>query len=101
MPYSRETEIIEPISSKKTGHQVREGVAIPQLKLCLTHNCSCINELQGWKWRGAWGKKGPTTGPKWDIAQWEFARPDTITEAMECSQKGMYHDHTLEDPSSS
>ena len=27
------------------------------------------------------------TGPKWDPAQGEVPRPDTITEAMECSQK--------------
>ena len=26
------------------------------------------------------------TGPKWDPAQREVPRPDTITEAMECSQ---------------
>jgi hypothetical protein len=30
MPYSRERELIEPISSRKTGHQMREGVVIPQ-----------------------------------------------------------------------
>jgi hypothetical protein len=29
------------------------------------------------------------TGPKWDLAQGEVPRPDTITEAMECSQKGI------------
>ena len=31
-------------------------------------------------------------GPKWDPAQGEVPRPDTITEAMEHSQKGTYHD---------
>ena len=30
MPDSRERELIEPTSSRKTGHQVRDGVAIPQ-----------------------------------------------------------------------
>jgi hypothetical protein len=35
----------------------------------LTHNCFCLKELQEWKWRGAWGKEGPTTGPKWDPTQ--------------------------------
>jgi hypothetical protein len=30
---SRERELIEPTSSRKTGHQVRDGVAIPQSKL--------------------------------------------------------------------
>ncbi|KRY62166.1 hypothetical protein T4D_10807 [Trichinella pseudospiralis] len=29
-PGSRERELIEPTSSRKTGHQVRDGVAIPQ-----------------------------------------------------------------------
>jgi hypothetical protein len=33
MPYTGERELIEPTSSKKTGHQVRDGVAIPQSKL--------------------------------------------------------------------
>ena len=30
---SRESEFIEPTSSRKTGHQVRDGVAIPQSHL--------------------------------------------------------------------
>jgi hypothetical protein len=30
MPESRERELIEPTSSRKTGYQVRNGVAIPQ-----------------------------------------------------------------------
>jgi hypothetical protein len=29
IPDSRERELIEPTSSRKTGHQVRDGVAIP------------------------------------------------------------------------
>ena len=33
MPNSRERELIEPTSSRKTGHQVRDGVAIPQSHL--------------------------------------------------------------------
>jgi hypothetical protein len=30
---NRERELIEPNSSRKTGHQVRDGVAIPQSHL--------------------------------------------------------------------
>jgi hypothetical protein len=30
---SRERELIEPTSSRKIGHQVRDGVAIPQSHL--------------------------------------------------------------------
>ena len=33
MPDSREKELIEPTSSRKTGHQVRDGVAILQSQL--------------------------------------------------------------------
>ena len=33
MPDSRERELIKPTSSRKTGHQMREEVAIPQSKL--------------------------------------------------------------------
>jgi hypothetical protein len=32
MPVSRERDLIESTSSMKTGHQMREGVAIPQSK---------------------------------------------------------------------
>jgi hypothetical protein len=69
--------------------------------ITVTHNCSCLKELQGWKWRGAWGKEGPATGPNWDPPQGEIPRPGTITEAMERSQKGTWHDHTPEDWTSS
>jgi hypothetical protein len=33
MPDSRERELIEPTSSRKTGQQVRKGVVIPQSQL--------------------------------------------------------------------
>jgi hypothetical protein len=33
MTYSREKELIEPTSSRKTEYQVREEVPIPQLQL--------------------------------------------------------------------
>jgi hypothetical protein len=33
MPYSGERELVEPTSNRKAGHQVRDGVAIPQSKL--------------------------------------------------------------------
>jgi hypothetical protein len=33
MPNSRERDHVEPTSSRKTGHQVRDGVAIPQSHL--------------------------------------------------------------------
>ena len=62
-----------------------EGIAIPQSKP-LTHNFSCLKELQQWKWRRAQGKEGPMSDPKWDPAQGEVSRPDTITEAVEHPQ---------------
>ena len=75
------------------------GVVIPQSK-ALTHNCYCLKEQQGQKWREAWGKGDPVTGPNWDPAQGEASRPDTITDAMVCSQKWAYHDCPLKDPTS-
>jgi hypothetical protein len=52
MPYIGEKELVEATSSRKTGHQIRDGVAIPMPK-SLTHNCSCLKEMQGQKWRRA------------------------------------------------
>ena len=43
---SRAKELIEPISSRKTRHQVRDGDAIPQFET-LTQNRSCLKELEG------------------------------------------------------
>ena len=45
MSYSGERELVEPSFSKKTGHQVKDGVAIPQIKT-LTQNCSSLKEMQ-------------------------------------------------------
>jgi hypothetical protein len=88
-------ELVEPTTSRKTGHQVRDGVAIPQ-----SHLWPIIVSV--WKkWRKAWRKEGPATGPKWDPIQGEAPRPHTIIEAMECSQKGIYHDCPPKDPTSS
>jgi hypothetical protein len=98
MPDSRERELIELTSSRKTGHQMKEGRPTHRHN---SDHCSCLKELQGWKWRGAWGIEGPVTGPRWDPAQGEVPRPDTITEAMEHSHKGTYHDCPLKDPISS
>ena len=33
MPDTKERELIEPTSNRKTGHQVRDGVSIPQSHL--------------------------------------------------------------------
>jgi hypothetical protein len=91
MTNSRERELIEPTSSRKTASG--EGWGCYLTVIPLTHNCSCLKEFQGWKWRRAWGKE--------DLAQWEVPRPDTITEAMEHSQKWSQHDCPLKDPTSS
>jgi hypothetical protein len=66
-------------------------------RLLLSHH----TWIKGWKWRGAWGKESPATGPKWDPAQGEDPRPDTTTEAMKHSQKGTYRDCPLKGQTSS
>jgi len=35
-------------------------------------------------------ERSPVTCPKWNPAQGETPRPDTITEAIKCTQKGTY-----------
>ena len=74
---------------------------LPSTVKSLTHNCPCLNELQGQKWRRDWGKGGPKTGPKWEPAQGEVPRPETVTEAMEHSHKGIYHDCHQKNPKNS
>ena len=34
-------------------------------------------------------KEGSATGPKWNSAQGEVARPDTVTEAMDHSKRDL------------
>ena len=71
MSYSRERKLKEPTSSRKTGYQMREEGH--PIVTTLMYNCSCLKELQGWKWRG---KKVPGTGPKCDSVQ---GRPQGLT----------------------
>jgi len=60
--YSRETELVEPTSSRKIGHQLGGGVAIPPV-ITLTHNSSCLKDMQGWKWKSL-QKRRSTNRPK-------------------------------------
>ena len=46
-------------------------------------------------------KKSLATRPKYDLDQEEAPRPDNITKATECSQKGAYHDYPPKDLTSS
>jgi hypothetical protein len=101
MPAGRERELIEPTSSRKTVYQLRYVWGCHPTDTSLTHNCSWLKELKGWKWREAWGKEGPATGPEWDPDQGEVPRSDTITEAMEHLQKGTCHDYPPKDPTRS
>ena len=66
-------------------YKLHLNVAIPQSKI-LTHNCSCLKELQGQKHQRDWVKEGSVTGPTWDSSQGLGPRPDTITDAMVCLQ---------------
>jgi hypothetical protein len=82
MPYIGERELVEPTSSKKTGHQVRDGVSIPLSKLRPIIVPS--ERIIGLEMEKSLRKRS-SSGPKWDPAQGEAARSDTITEAMERS----------------
>ena len=80
--YSGEREHVEPISRRKKGHQVRDGVAIPQSKTLIflsqrTGGTEMVKSLRN---------KRSSDSPKLHPAQGEVPRPETITEAMKCSQ---------------
>jgi hypothetical protein len=103
MPYSGERQLLNPTFSRKTGHQVRDGFTIPQSKT-LTHNCSCLKELQGWKWRRAWGKEGPGTGPNKDPVQVEAQGMTLLLRIhyhWSAHKKETYHDCLPKCPTSS
>jgi hypothetical protein len=59
MPNSREKELMGPTSSRKKGCQVRDSIV-----RTLTHNYSCLKELQGWDWRGAEKVQQQDTSPQ-------------------------------------
>ena len=60
MPYSRKRALIEPTSSRKTRHQVRDGVAIPQ-----SHVWPIIVHI----WKNYWDGSGEE--PEEKKAQWQ------------------------------
>ena len=87
MPYTEERELAEPSSSRKAGHQVRDGVAMPQSKIS-DPELFLSERTAGRKVEKSLRKRWSNDRPKWDPAQGEAPRPDIITEAIECSQKG-------------
>ena len=50
--YTEEKEFIEP-PLQQEDRTSSEGWGCHPTVTTLTHNCSCLKELQGWKWRGA------------------------------------------------
>jgi hypothetical protein len=64
-------------------------------------NFKNVNVTAGMEMQRSLRKRKFSEIPKWDPAQEEAPRPDTITEAMQHSQKGTYHDCPLKDPTSS
>lgn len=98
MPYSRERELVEPTSRRKTGHQVRDRFATVKT---LTHNCSCLKEL--------WDRNGEEPKEKEVQQQGQSriqlkGRPQGLTLLLRLwstHKKGTYHDCPPNDPTSS
>jgi hypothetical protein len=100
MSYSMERELVETTSSRKVEHQVEGWGCRPTVKnsdpelLWSERTAGTKMEMNLKK------KEGPVTRSIWVPSQ-ETPRPETITDAIVCSQKGAYHDSPLKDPTSS
>ena len=81
----------------RNGQETQHGILAKELVLTMInlflynlfniiHICLSLLE------ENIFTKEGPATGPEWDPAQGEVPRHDTITEAMELTQKKIYYD---------
>jgi hypothetical protein len=89
MPNSTEMELIEPTSRRKSWHQVRDEVAIPQSQLWPIIDSVWKNYRDG---NGEEPEEKKVQRQAQSGIQLKGggggARPDTVTETMQCSQKG-------------
>jgi hypothetical protein len=82
----KETQVVEPTSCRKTGHQMQGWDAIPESKT-LTQNCFCLQRTAGTKMKKSLRKRRSSDRPKLGSSSMGAPRPDNITDAMVCSQK--------------
>jgi len=82
-------DVIEPTSSRKTGHQVRDGAAQSSY-----YNCSCLKELQRWKGKEVQGQaqsvfqlKGRPQGLTLLLRLWGTHRKGPIMTALQKTQQ--------------
>jgi hypothetical protein len=87
MPNSKERELTQSISKRKSVYQVEEWDWHPTVKN-INPELFLSNCRQGQKWRGDWGKGVPVTGSTWNPSKGQDSWPDTITDAMVCLQIG-------------
>ena len=82
-----ESELVEPTSSRNTGHQVRDGCAITQSKIMT--QIFPVGKQHGQEMEKSLRKRNAeTTGIQ---LKGRTQGLGTITEAMEWSQKGPYN----------
>jgi hypothetical protein len=87
MPNNAERELVQSISTRKTGHQAEGWSCHPTVKNS-DPELFLSKRTAGTKMEKRLREMRFSDSPTWDPAQGEAPRSDTITDAIACLQKG-------------